>query len=249
MSINTPREYKSLFEPADAQTETDDDTETNDTDTETVEIPLEEYEKVAALQEIIDIKADSLDDADIDDIWIAGFPLGKLVDSANTRSRRNNAKIEEIESNGAEDGGSSDAEGGVNDGETSGQRRKSGIEQVCGLPDEMARKQLTKNIQRARYIALRIKSFGQRGAYDGIYLKSDQIRRILDDYDDSGHTETVSRVMSVLEEFADGESVSSKILDGTKHILFDSDLAERLSQIVPEESSKSDTRVVIGGRS
>jgi hypothetical protein len=142
-----------------------------------------------------------------------------------------------------------DGEGGVQSEQTTTRYRESPIEQVCGFPEEMARKQLTQNEQRAQYIALRIKSFATNPQQGGFSLKSHKIKHILDEYDTSSHTETVSRVMDFLKDFDRDSEIKTKITeDGKKLVWFDIDLVNRLSEIVPEQSTASNAPVVIGSR-
>jgi hypothetical protein len=54
-------------------------------------------ERVDELQDLIDIRAESVEEASIDDVWIAGFPLGMIADNANGRSQDANMAIEAIE--------------------------------------------------------------------------------------------------------------------------------------------------------
>ena len=36
----------------------------------------------------LEIRADSIDDAELEDVWIAGMPLGRVIDNAEVNSKR-----------------------------------------------------------------------------------------------------------------------------------------------------------------
>jgi predicted phage gp36 major capsid-like protein len=210
-----------------------------ETETETVEIPVEEYEELVALRE----ENEELRDE------VAEYRKENERDKADIRSDLYDLKEAVKPAIGLAEREKMDADPQGDTEEPTGQTRESGIEQVCGLPDEMARKQLTKNGQRARYVALRIMSLGRSTNQGGYYIMSEKLKRILDDYDKSGHTQTVSRVMDFLKDFGRSSEIKTKINEeGKRLVWFRDDLAERLSEIAPELSDESITNVVIGSR-
>lgn len=247
MSTHTPRDYKSLMEPVDAQSTTTDETDESG-DIETVEIDGTEYVKKKDHDAVIEEQNEQIEEQSslLDALRNKVATLEEAFNDYRADNERDKAKIRQRIT---EEDGSSDLEGGVNDGKTPTQSRKSGIEQICGLPDDMAHKQLPKNAQRARYIALRIKSLGTNTNQGGFSIKSGKLKHVLDDYDKSGHTQTVSRVMDFLKDFGDDTEIKTKITkEGKRLVWFDLDLVERLSEIVPDETTDETTRVVIGGR-
>lgn len=113
---------------------TDGDAQTAN-ESDTIEIPIEEYERLAKLDDLIEVKADPIEEATLEDIWIAGNPLGKIVSNTDGRSRKNRKRIEE--------GGSPDATPGGNTGETTTQNADSteiteltGIEKLAACDDD-----------------------------------------------------------------------------------------------------------------
>jgi hypothetical protein len=103
------------------------------------------------------------------------------------------------------------------------------IEQVVSMPEDMADSQLTANQDRARFVASDLTDYGQ-SVPAGWAISSSDLRRVLQAYDSSGHTETVARVFDILDDLGDDHT---KIVDrrGTKRIVFDSDLVDRLDKL------------------
>jgi hypothetical protein len=54
-------------------------------------------ERVDELEELVEIRADSLEDASIDDIWIGGFPIGMIANNANGRSQDVESSVWDLE--------------------------------------------------------------------------------------------------------------------------------------------------------
>jgi hypothetical protein len=54
-------------------------------------------ERLDELEDLVDIRAESIDEADIDDVWIAGFPIGMIANNANGRSQDVESTVWEFE--------------------------------------------------------------------------------------------------------------------------------------------------------
>lgn len=59
-------------------------------------------ERVEELESLVDIHAESVEDAALDDIWIAGFPVGRLLEQADRRSRDAHSRLDDLVENGVE---------------------------------------------------------------------------------------------------------------------------------------------------
>jgi len=109
------------------------------------------------------------------------------------------------------------------------------LEQVTALPQEMVDDE-SANVQRAVFVASGVNDY-TRKVPAGRAIKSSELRRVLKAGTDChGHTETVSRVMSVLDDMG-GEGV--KIVDrrGEKRVVFEESVAERLTELVEQKQS------------
>jgi|APHM01.1.fsa_nt_gi hypothetical protein len=104
------------------------------------------------------------------------------------------------------------------------------LEQVVQLPESTAGSELSSNQQRARFVAQDIKEYASK-APAGYVIKSGEVSTVLRAGTDAkGHTETVTRVMSFLDELgADQAEIVSR--RGVKRIVFDRELVERLERI------------------
>lgn len=58
-------------------------------------------ERVSELESLIEIRgADSIDEADVDDIWMCGLPVGQILLDTKTRSYKNTSRIDDLEESG-----------------------------------------------------------------------------------------------------------------------------------------------------
>jgi hypothetical protein len=56
-----------------------------------------QVEQLESLRELIQLRgAETIDDAEIDDVWIAGFPLGMIADNANQRSQSTQSTVQDV---------------------------------------------------------------------------------------------------------------------------------------------------------
>lgn len=103
------------------------------------------------------------------------------------------------------------------------------LEQVVAMPEEMVDEQLTANQERARFVATDVRDYTE-SVPAGWMISSSDLRRVLGAYDDSGHTETVARVFDILDDLG-GEEVRVVERRGTKRVVFDDALVERLGNL------------------
>jgi regulator of replication initiation timing len=104
---------------------------------------------------------------------------------------------------------------------------KTPLEQIAALPEAVAVDQLTANQKRARFVASDVRDYAE-SVPAGWAITTSDLRRVLTAAFDAGHSQTVQRVMDVLDQFGDD---STKIVErrGTKRVVFDDDLVQRLS--------------------
>jgi len=119
------------------------------------------------------------------------------------------------------------------------------LEQVCALPEQTVRDNLTKNQSRARSIALRIGEYGKK-VPAGIAIPSSRIRRVLTAQEDSTiHRQTVARVADFLKQFGDGDVKIKKTRSGEKTVVFTEELAEAVTSVVTPNEGSPVTQVVV----
>jgi len=103
------------------------------------------------------------------------------------------------------------------------------IEDVIRIPEHLVEDSLTANQQRSRAVAKDIHQYS-RSVPAGRAIKSSELRRVLSAQSDGGptHTETVSRVMTMLEDLGK-ESINVRTSQsGEKVVVFDEDLVRRI---------------------
>ena len=108
-------------------------------------------------------------------------------------------------------------------------RAETPLEQVVALPEHMADDQLSANQDRARFVASDVRDYADH-VPAGWSIASPDLRRVLQAYDGSGHTQTVQRVMEILADLG-GDDVDVVERRGTKRVVFSDDLVGRLQHL------------------
>jgi len=155
------------------------------------------------LHELVEVKTDA-ERPSLRDIWIAGVPLGKLVDGLDRRVKRDSDRNDEQHGDGDDD----------DDG-------RSPLAQIIDVPAERAKQFLSANQVRGRKVAQRAREIGTT-APEGLVIRSDQIAERLRRWGESSHTETVSRVMEFITDLG-GDDVREKMHKGRRILVFDPD--------------------------
>jgi hypothetical protein len=110
--------------------------------------------------------------------------------------------------------------------ESPSQSAATPLERICGLPEQIADRELTTNQERARFIARDIRDYAEK-APAGLVIDSRAIKRVLTASEGKRpHTQTVARVMDFLDELGK-EDVQQKKRRGKKFIVVDSEAARR----------------------
>lgn len=102
--------------------------------------------------------------------------------------------------------------------------------EIVELPHELAERECTSNVRRARFIADSVTEYADKAPV-GYVLDSKAVKRVLSAADETNgtpHTQTVSRVQDRLSELG-GDGVEVRKRHGKRIVVFDEPLAKRLS--------------------
>jgi len=104
----------------------------------------------------------------------------------------------------------------------------SSLEDVIRLPEHVAEDSLSKNQERARFVAKDIVDYST-SVPAGRVIRSSEIRRVLRAGEDSTiHTETVSRVMDFLDRLGEDDVRIKESQSGERVVVFEDDLVKRI---------------------
>jgi uncharacterized coiled-coil protein SlyX len=119
------------------------------------------------------------------------------------------------------------------------------LEQTVGLPDDMASNE-SANVQRAVFIASDVQDY-TTSVPAGRAITSGELRRVLKAGTDcNGHSQTVDRVITVLDDMGQ-DAVKVVKRRGERRIVFDEELCHRLRELSQDERN-ANHGVVSGGR-
>ncbi|WP_336346187.1 hypothetical protein [Halalkalicoccus ordinarius] len=111
-------------------------------------------------------------------------------------------------------------------GETSSQTTETPLERICGLPEQIADRELTTNQDRARFIARDVRDYAEK-APAGLVIDSQTITKVLTAAEGTKpHTQTVARVMNFLEKLGKDDVKQTK-RRGKKLVVVDPEAADR----------------------
>jgi len=106
------------------------------------------------------------------------------------------------------------------------------LERVCSLPEPDVDRELSANQRRARFIARDVEQYATK-VPAGYSITSGDLAKVLRAGTDcDGRTQTVARVMSFLDRFG-GDEVEVIKRRGTKRVVFDESLVDRLQAVEP----------------
>lgn len=103
------------------------------------------------------------------------------------------------------------------------------LEQIVALPGAVAEEQLTANQRRARFVAKDITEYASKTPAGWVLTPKD-LRTVLNAAFDTSHSQTCSRVRTILADLGD-EAVSITDSRGEKKTVFDVELVGRLLEI------------------
>ncbi|KYH23952.1 hypothetical protein HAPAU_40310 [Halalkalicoccus paucihalophilus] len=119
----------------------------------------------------IEINADG-DTAGLTDIWIAGIPVGSILQNTTEDVDRAHSRLDDVQAL-ASNNGASGAET-----TTESQNVETPLERICALPEHVADRELTSNQERARFIARDVRDYAEK-APAGLVLDSRTITKVL----------------------------------------------------------------------
>ena len=131
-------------------------------------------------------------------------------------------------------------QGGGDDGSTPrGCEPQSPLEEVTQLPEHVVEDNLTRNQDRARFIAKDVSEY-TRSVPAGRAIRSSEIRTVLSaGYDERIYTQTVSRVIEFLTELGGDDVQLKETRSGERVVVFSDAITERLTRL-----SQTDNGVV-----
>ena len=103
------------------------------------------------------------------------------------------------------------------------------LEQIVALPGAVVDEQLTANQRRARFVAKDITEYAAKTPAGWVLTPKD-LRTVLNAAFDTGHSQTCSRVRTILADLGD-DNVSIKDSRGEKKLVVDPTLVGRLREI------------------
>ena len=104
------------------------------------------------------------------------------------------------------------------------------LERIAALPEHIAKRELTANQERARFIARDVHDYGEK-VPAGLVIDSRAIKRVITAAEGKRpHTQTVARVMNFLDELGK-DGVQLKKRRGRKFVVVDPEVADRLTNM------------------
>lgn len=191
-------------------------------------------ERVTELEEELDARRDLVElrgvddpaDADVSDIWIAGHPVGKILDNLEGRTNTNTGRIEKLEDGGADTSVSAaadpDARSELLPVHLMWIDVREGREDNLDANDRRAARLFRRFLRRGCGEADTGVSVG-RGSF---VLSSDRAKDILEAEDTmpkSGKAKTIQRVYQRAQSHSKRESCDCDSLEGCQHGLFDAE--------------------------
>lgn len=124
------------------------------------------------------------------------------------------------------------------------ERPQTPLEQTAGLPQEMVDKE-TANVRRAVFVARDVMDY-TRSVPAGRVIMSSELRKVLKAGTDCrGHSQTVDRVMTLLDELG-GDDVRIVERRGERRVVFSEEISSRLDRLGSASNPRSHG-VVAGG--
>jgi seryl-tRNA synthetase len=137
-----------------------------------------------------------------------------------------------------EEGGSSDVNPTPKTDKEASTTPQTPLEQTAGLPQEMI-DQETANVRRAVFVAADLDGYTTK-VPAGRAIRSSELRRVLKAGTDCrGHSQTVDRVMSILDDLG-GDDVQVVDRRGERRVVFTEQIVTRLQRLTAEQEANHD---------
>jgi len=147
------------------------------------------------------------------------------AESAKERAKTKK-RVTELEE--AEEADTGDETPTPNGGNPSTQEPETPLEEVVQLPEHLADENLSANQQRARFVAKDIHEYS-RSVPAGRVIKSSELRRVLTASEEGRvHTETVSRVISFLDDLGQESVKLRETQAGERVVVFTEEIVKRI---------------------
>jgi hypothetical protein len=187
-----------------------------------VERKDERIEELEAQREHTPVEIESDDDtAGLTDIWVAGIPLGSILQNTTENADRAHNRLDDVEEIASNNGTS-----GAQTDTTESHNVETPLERICTLPEHVADRELTTNQKRARFIARDVRDYAEK-APAGLVLDSQTIAKVITAAEGSKpHTQTVARVMNFLSKLGKDEVEQTK-RRGKKLVVVEEEAADR----------------------
>jgi hypothetical protein len=195
----------------------------------------EQADEITALRDMVekfdhvfDIRGDTFED-----IWMLDAPLGRILHSADRRSKRNRTAIEEEQSSDDDPGETTD-----NSTEQPDESKDcTSLFRLCTWNKKTVVTELSANMRRAWEVAKDYKQYAAKSR-SSYALSSSDIATILHSKGEMSDTKTVSRVMDWLEQFG-GEHVETAIRRGKRKMSMSVELTERIDSITSADRQRN----------
>lgn len=107
------------------------------------------------------------------------------------------------------------------------------LEDIVDLPEHVAESELNPNQRRARFVAAGAREYATKVPAGYVVSAGDMSRVLAAGTDTTPHSQTISRVMEFLEKLG-GDHVDVVKKRGTKRVVFDEEIVDRLARITDE---------------
>ena len=166
------------------------------------------------------------------------------TDRVSKELAETNGRVSDLEEN-TNTGASESSEGQSSSDEQGSDGQSTALEQVVGLPDDVAMNSLSANQKRARSIAQRVDEYG-KSVPAGVAITSSRMRDILSGLEDKRvHRQTVQRVMDFLKRFGDGHIDTKETRGGKTVTVFSETVVESITSVVTGETRDGVTPALI----
>jgi Tfp pilus assembly protein FimV len=205
--------------------------------TDLIEAVTELSEQVSELESTVQEQAETISDLE-DQLRAEKEQRGQADAQVRSRVHDVEERVEDVEEHGSED-----VKCGVQTSETTMQEPctepQTDLESMTTMPEPVLSEQ-TANVQRAVFVARDVSSY-TTSCPAGRVVKSGELRRVLQAGTDcNGHTQTVARVMDLLDRTG-GEDTTVVERRGERRLVFEQDLVDRLSALTRQSHGGDST--------
>lgn len=193
------------------------------------------YEKVQQLDGLIDIRSDN-ENPGLEDIWIAGQPVGILLQKLRKDVDEVQKKQEQTPEPNPEP---------MSPDETD--ESTSPMEKIIQYSEKAVDEHLTANAERARFMAKDVATYAKKAPV-GHVIDSSTVRKVIKAKEgEKPHTQTVARVMQFMDDFGKDE-ISLKKRRGKNIVVVDKEAAQKYHSRCDGDQATEPENTVIHSR-